>query len=274
MADNAPALIWVSGPDKLCTFFNKTWLDFTGRTMEQELGNGWAENVHPDDMVRCMDVYSSSFDERRSFQMEYRLRRADGEYRWVLDNGVPRVEPNGGFAGYMGSCIDITDLKRSQGLDLARQKLETMGSVASAIAHDFGNLLAGDRCRIQKRCWTPSPAVRFLPDEVEVIRNASFRGAEIARRLMSYAEPESVVVERVNVSRTVEDMLDLLKNVFAETYCFGNSSGETPGTGASESCSNSPNCDEPRCERFRCDWRSRRSDSRDDGTADGTAIRN
>jgi PAS domain-containing protein len=78
-------MIWVSGPDKPCTFFNKVWLEFTGRAMEQELSNGWATGVHPDDLDRCFATYSSSFDARRSFQTEYRLRRADGEYRWVLN---------------------------------------------------------------------------------------------------------------------------------------------------------------------------------------------
>ena len=108
-------MIWVAGTDKACTFFNQGWLAFTGRTMQQELGDGWAASVHPLDLDRCLDIYSSSFDARRSFQMEYRLRRADGEYRWLLDTGVPRFEPGGTFAGYIGSCIDITDLKRSSG---------------------------------------------------------------------------------------------------------------------------------------------------------------
>ncbi|HTU44723.1 MAG TPA: PAS domain S-box protein [Bryobacteraceae bacterium] len=127
MADTAPVLIWISGPDKLCTFFNKPWLDFTGRSMEQEIGNGWAEGVHPDDLDRCYDTYSSSFDRRCNFQMEYRLRRADGKYRWMLDTGVPRIEVDGAFAGYIGSCVDITELKRSQEDVLESQKFERVG---------------------------------------------------------------------------------------------------------------------------------------------------
>ena len=112
MPDTAPVMIWVSGPDKLCIFFNQPWLNFTGRTLEQELGNGWAEGVHSDDLDRCFTTYSSAFDARRSFQMEYRLKRADGQYRWILDNGIPLYR-GGEFSGYVGSCVDITRSRES-----------------------------------------------------------------------------------------------------------------------------------------------------------------
>ena len=101
--DTVPVMIWVAGPDKARTFFNEGWLVFTGRTMQQELGNGWMESVHPQDLDRCVGTYSSSFYARRSFQMEYRLRRADGEYRWLLDVGAPRFERGGAFVGEHGS---------------------------------------------------------------------------------------------------------------------------------------------------------------------------
>src|SRR6266480_283063 len=114
VADSAPVLIWMSGPDKLRTFFNKGWLDFTGRTMEQELGKGWTEGIHADDLKRCLEVYETSFNAWQSFTMEYRLRRSDGEYRWVLDTGTPRFADDGAFLGYIGSCIDITERKRGE----------------------------------------------------------------------------------------------------------------------------------------------------------------
>jgi two-component system, LuxR family, sensor kinase FixL len=112
LANAAPVLVWMSGPDKLCTYFNKPWLDFTGRPLERELGDGWSEGVHPDDLPRCLDTYVRAFDARQEFRMEYRLRRSDGEYRWVLDAGVPRFESDGTFDGYLGSCVDITEQKR------------------------------------------------------------------------------------------------------------------------------------------------------------------
>ena len=113
LADNAPVLLWKSGTDALCDYFNKPWLDFTGRTLEQELGNGWAEGVHPDDIKDCLAVYMDSFKEQKPFQMEYRLRRKDSQFRWLLDYGVPRFTLDGVFLGFIGSCIDITERKRS-----------------------------------------------------------------------------------------------------------------------------------------------------------------
>jgi len=111
VANTAPMLIWMSGTDKMCTFFNQAWLDFTGRSTEQEVGNGWAAGVHPDDLDHCLQIYSRAFDTRANFELEYRLRRYDGKYRWIFDVGVPRFEANGVFLGYIGSCIDITDRK-------------------------------------------------------------------------------------------------------------------------------------------------------------------
>jgi PAS domain S-box-containing protein len=114
MADCAPVLLWMSGNDGLCTWFNKPWLDFTGRTLEQELGNGWAEGVHFEDLQACLDGYFEAFGARRPFTLQYRLRRHDGEYRHIHDQGAPRYSADGAFAGYIGSCIDITEYQVAQ----------------------------------------------------------------------------------------------------------------------------------------------------------------
>jgi len=112
MADNVPAMIWMSGTDKFEDYFNKTWLLFTGRTLEQEGNEGWLEGVHPDDVQKCMDTYNASFKEQKGFYSEYRLRRNDGEYRWISDNSVPRFSSDGEFLGFISACIDIDDQKR------------------------------------------------------------------------------------------------------------------------------------------------------------------
>jgi PAS domain S-box-containing protein len=121
VANTAPVLIWTSGADKLCNYFNKPWLDFTGRTLEEELGNGWTEGVHPEDVDSCLRTYIEAFDRREQFEMQYRLRRHDGEYRWLFDIGVPRFNQDDSFAGYIGSCIDVTERKR------AEEALSTIG---------------------------------------------------------------------------------------------------------------------------------------------------
>ena len=113
MADGAPVLIWMSGADRLCTFFNKGWLDFTGRSLKEELGEGWSAGVHADDRERRLRAYADAFDGRREFTVEYRLRRHDGQYRWILDRGVPRLGPDGALQGYVGCADDVTELRRA-----------------------------------------------------------------------------------------------------------------------------------------------------------------
>jgi PAS domain S-box-containing protein len=148
MANSAPVLMWVSGTDKLCTFFNQAWLEFTGRPMEAELGSGWTAGVHPDDLDTCLKTYSEAFDQRKDFRMEYRLRHNDGEYHWIVDIGVPRFGAAGIFMGYIGSCVDITERKSSEksleelsGRLIAGQEAER-ARIARDLHDDFSQRLA------------------------------------------------------------------------------------------------------------------------------------
>jgi PAS domain S-box-containing protein len=127
MADSAPVMIWIVDHDGRCTYVNKRWLDFTGRTTEEELDHGWMEGVHPDDYEACRESYFSSFNERRPVELEYRVRRYDGEYRWVYDTGIPRFSSEGTFLGYIGSAIDITERKESEvALQTAHEELHQL----------------------------------------------------------------------------------------------------------------------------------------------------
>jgi PAS domain S-box-containing protein len=114
IANAAPVMIWMSGLDKRCTYFNQPWLEFTGRTLQAELGHGWAEGVYSEDYERCLETYCRAFDLREQFSMEYRLRRYDGEYRWIFNFGVPRFNADGSFAGYIGSAADVTERKLAE----------------------------------------------------------------------------------------------------------------------------------------------------------------
>ena len=122
MADTAPVMIWMSGKDRLSTFFNQAWLDFTGRTLEEEVGKAWVQGVHPEDLNDCLSTYWSAFNARQKFNMEYRLMRADKEYRWIMVTGIPRFTPLGSFDGYIGSCVDITEHRLAE--KALRQALE------------------------------------------------------------------------------------------------------------------------------------------------------
>jgi PAS domain S-box-containing protein len=123
LVEQSPILIWRAGTDAKCDYFNERWLNFTGRTFEQESGDGWAEGVHPDDLAPCVEYYLENFKARKIFEMEYRLKRSDGVYRWLFDRGVPFYSEGGEFLGFIGSCIDITDKRYAQEqLKIARER--------------------------------------------------------------------------------------------------------------------------------------------------------
>jgi PAS domain S-box-containing protein len=126
IVEQAPIMIWRAKTDARCDYFNERWLSFTGRTLQDELGDGWSNGVHPDDRERCLKIYKHSFNRREPFEIEYRLRRYDGEYRWVLDTGAPIHDEFGAFSGFVGSCVDVTDRVEARAT-LARATLRDLG---------------------------------------------------------------------------------------------------------------------------------------------------
>lgn len=210
LANTAPVMIVASASDGSATFFNTTWLEFTGRKEESELGYGWTQGVHPEDREHALFAYSRSFAERKSCRLEYRLRRADGQYRYVTCSGLPRFEPDGSFAGYVASCIDLTDMKTAQEEASARQNLESVGTLASGIAHDFNNLLGAVLAQADLALAESSSG--SSPEEaLNGIREVAIRGSEIVRQLMVYAGKDSEGVGIVDFSDVINEMTGLLK---------------------------------------------------------------
>lgn len=180
LANAAPVLMWLSGADKQCYWFNQVWLDFTGRSLQQEAGYGWTEGVYPDDLPACMDHYADHFDRRASFRREYRLRRHDGEYRWLVDVGVPLIDESGEFIGYIGSCTDVTESKNTEQairqLNCSYQNLLAAASEVSIVATDPDGLItlfnrgAERMLGYQARdvVGKHSPTLFHLPDEIAI----------------------------------------------------------------------------------------------------------
>jgi PAS domain S-box-containing protein len=210
LADSAPALIWMTGPDKLSTFFNKGWLDFAGRGLEQELEDGWDARVHPEDRQRCLATYTSSFDARRDFQMEHRLLSADGKPHWVLSRGVARSLSDGSFAGYVACSLEITDLKRDYEQHLATQKLESVGVLAAGVAHDFNNLL-GAIAALAESAQSELAPTSAAADDIEKIRQTALRAAQISSQLLTFTRQDNAPATILDLSAVIGGMLELLK---------------------------------------------------------------
>lgn len=220
--DVAPNMIWVAGDDKLCVWFNRPWLTFTGRSMAQEIGNGWTEGVHPEDFGHCMDVYVSSFDARQKFRIQYRLRRYDDTYRWVDDTGIPRYTRDGSFLGYIGSCTDIHDFRETQN-QLHRRMLEvvhlnrtaTVGALAASIAHELNQPLTAIQSNTDAaKSMLAAGALDLneVKDILDDIGRANRRAAEIIQHLRMLLIPRGGIAEQIfDLNDAIASTLDILR---------------------------------------------------------------
>jgi PAS domain S-box-containing protein len=228
MADSAPVMIWISDTEKLCTFVNKGWLDFTGRSLEKELGNGWAEGVHPEDRERFLGMYSSSIDARREFNSIFRLRRADGNYRWVVCTGVPRFVAAGAFSGYIVSCVDIADQKlveeQLRANEVRLKDAQRLAKVGSWERHIADNSIYWSDEMLQILGLPNAPPVDFLsflnyyvhPGDREIIMEADRK----IRSGIASLEVEYRITQPSGIVRFVRSIVEAIRNDQGEAVRF------------------------------------------------------
>jgi PAS domain S-box-containing protein len=219
LVTDAPVMIWRSAIDRRCDFFNLSWLTFTGRTLAQELGDGWADGVHPDDRAACLESYVAAFDARVPFRLEYRLRRFDGEYRWVLDIGTPRTAVDGQFAGYIGCCFDITDRRHAEQaleeahVELSRvSRLTALGEFAAALSHELRQPLTA----ILMNAETSLHHLAATPVDLEELKsiladlvNAGHRAEAVIRRNRELFRHHTLQTSPLDINAVVREVLVL-----------------------------------------------------------------
>jgi len=210
-----PALIWRSRLDKLCDYFNKTWLEFTGRTMEQEFGNGWAEGVHPDDFDFCLQTYVTAFDKREPFLMEYRMKNKHGQYRWIRDFGQPFFDLDNSFLGYIGSCYDITTIKDNE-LKLIELNA-TKDKFFSIIAHDlqspFHSILGYSELlmeRIKEKDYNK------IEQFAQIVLKSSNKAMDLLMNLMAWAQSQTGRLEYSPEPIELKDFVDHVTLLYQE----------------------------------------------------------
>lgn len=240
MADTAPVMMWTTDPSHQCNFINKSWLEFTGHSFEQEIGHGWIQSIHPEDRDQAFNIYLTSANRREAFSMNYRLRRWDSQYRWILDSGVPRFTSDGRFEGYIGSCIDITELKLAEDV-LKRDKeslrvmvderskellkmqkefkqvsrLADIGTLAATVAHELRNPLGV----IQMAAFNLKRKRSDLSSDKHLtnIEKKIWEGNQIINNLLSYSSIKIPCYEDVDVVKLLDECVTTIRSRFKET---------------------------------------------------------
>ncbi len=229
----APMPMWVSHPNGSCGWFNRAWLELTGRALEQEQGDRWPNSLHDDDRRRVEHDYRSALAKREVFEVTYRLRRHDGAYRWIRDRGTPRYDANGEFMGYIGTCIDVSDAELTR-QELQRelaekallkeklveaQRLESLGVLAGGIAHDFNNMLMGiiGATSLLGEDHAANPETM---DQLSLIDAASNQAAELCKQLLAYSGQRSIKLKSLSLRSLVEDSVSLWQHTTPKTVAI------------------------------------------------------
>jgi PAS domain S-box-containing protein len=215
MADSAPVLIWVADARGRFSFFNSPWLDFTGRRAELERGDGWMANVHREDAGALRQAFNQALADRTGFEAEFRLRRTDGEYRWLLNRGAPRFSPDGAFLGLVGSAIDMTERKELEAQLLQSQKLEGIGRLAGGVAHDFNNLLTAIM-GYAELAEARGTADTKVAEDLHAIHKAGERAAQLTRQLLAFARRQVAEPRVFNLNAQILSVESLLRRLIGE----------------------------------------------------------
>ena len=205
-------MIWTSGPDRRLDYVNERWLEFSGHRLEEELGWGWVARVHPDDRESALGTYNAAFDEQRPCELEFRLQRANGEYRWIRSTAVPRFGPDGAFAGYVG-CV--TDVSESHALEQRLKRMErtdAIAQLAGGVAHDFNNLLTGILGHVSLLLEDPSLSLEARSDLVQIQRSAD-RAAGLTRQLLAFSRRQALAPRVVDLNRLVSGAVSAIRSL-------------------------------------------------------------
>ncbi|MDD3161388.1 MAG: PAS domain-containing protein, partial [Bacteroidales bacterium] len=218
LANSGLALIWTSNTEKLCTFFNEPWLKYTGRTMEEEYGNGWTEGVHPDDYDHCLNTYVTAFDKREPFVMEYRMKHHSGEYRWILDMGTPNFNSNGEFVGFIGHCFDISERKHMEDdLIIAKERAEESDRLKSAflanMSHEIRTPMNGilGFAEILKE---PDLTGEEQQDYIEIIQNSGKRMLNIINDIIDISKIEAGLMKTEIMETNINEQINYMYTFF------------------------------------------------------------
>jgi PAS domain S-box-containing protein len=219
LAEHSPVMVWRAGLDAKCDYFNETWLEYTGRTMAQEVGDGWAEGVHPEDFDRCVAFYLDHFERRQPFEMEYRLRRHDGEFRWIFDRGVPFCTDDGVFAGFIGSCVDVHDRRVAQDVQQRHDQEQLRLArdferwILAIVGHDIRDPLSAIQLAARLLCMSSPPGTPARR-QAEIVTRGANRIQHIVGDLLDLAREREGA--GIAVAATSTDMRLLCQRIVDE----------------------------------------------------------